>query len=210
MFDLKDLLLRSFLLEQVFFFLSFLLTWTACWRAWWASLPPPPSPPPSCPPWGPAARPPPAPSRGWCGLSPADTPPCPNRSRWSTGPQSWSSWPSDLPASPWWPAGLLRSRSLCIWQNASLGREEVKVIQGDVHTLQVRMDLFYLLWCRGIMKFTIFLAEDKEEVSGAVFDVCVQMSHETNQAALHCGAFLWPLWDISQRRKDLIRETLWL
>lgn len=40
---------------------------------------------------------------------------------------------------------------------------------------------------------TIFLAEDKDEVSCAVFDVCIQMSHETDQAALHRGAFLWPV-----------------
>lgn len=40
---------------------------------------------------------------------------------------------------------------------------------------------------------TIFLAEDKNEVSSTVFDICVQMSHETDQTTLHSGAFLWPL-----------------
>lgn len=40
---------------------------------------------------------------------------------------------------------------------------------------------------------TIFLAEDKDEVSGTVLDICIQMSHETDQATLHGGALLWPV-----------------
>lgn len=109
------------------------LTWTACWRAWSASWPPPPSRPLSCPPWGPAALPPPAPSPGWCDLWPAGTPQCPNQSRWSTGHQSWWSWDPVRPAGPWWPAGPLRCRSPCTWQNDSLEEEvNVMVVWGKV------------------------------------------------------------------------------
>lgn len=52
---------------------------------------------------------------------------------------------------------------------------------------------------------TIFLAEDKDEVSRTVFEICIQMSHETDQATLHCGAFLWPLRCIFQRRQNLMK-----
>lgn len=107
------------------------LTWTVCWRAWSASWPPPPSHPRSCPPWGLAALPPPAPSPGWCDLWPAGTPRCRSQSRWSTGLLGCRSWIPGRPANPWWPAGPLRYRSLCTWQNDSLEEEVRGMIGGD-------------------------------------------------------------------------------
>lgn len=45
----------------------------------------------------------------------------------------------------------------------------------------------------GMSGLTIFLAEDKDEVSSAVLEVCIQMSHETDKTTLHCGALFWPV-----------------
>lgn len=60
-----------------------------------------------------------------------------------------------------------------------------------------------------MLAHTIFLAEDKDEVSGTVLDICIQMSHETDEATLHGGALLWPMWNISKGRQDLmIRDIL--
>lgn len=59
-------------------------------------------------------------------------------------------------------------------------------------------------WKVVMSALTIFLAEDKEEVSSAVFDICIQMSHKTDQPTLHSGPFLWPVCRVSQRRQDLM------
>lgn len=50
---------------------------------------------------------------------------------------------------------------------------------------------------------TVFLAEDKDEVGGAVFEVRIQVSHEADQPTLHRGAFLRSVGRVSQRRQDL-------
>lgn len=55
---------------------------------------------------------------------------------------------------------------------------------------------------------TIFLAEDKDEVSGTVLDICIQMCHETDQATLHGGALLWPMWDVCKGRQDLMTRDI--
>lgn len=40
---------------------------------------------------------------------------------------------------------------------------------------------------------TVLLAEDKDEVSSAVLDISIQMSHETDEATLHRGALFWQM-----------------
>lgn len=58
---------------------------------------------------------------------------------------------------------------------------------------------------------TVLLAEDKDEVSSAVLDISVQMSHETDEATLHRGALFWQVWNVSERRQDLKKtEDIWL
>lgn len=50
---------------------------------------------------------------------------------------------------------------------------------------------------------TIFFTEDKDEVSSAVFEIRIQMCHETDEATLHGCALLWPVGYVSQRRENL-------
>lgn len=54
-----------------------------------------------------------------------------------------------------------------------------------------------------LFALTVFLTEDKDKVSSAVFEICIQMGHETDEATLHGRALLWPVCYVSQRRENL-------